>query len=124
MATIEFNDSYLRDMTEIAERSKSNTHRIDAIENDIKSLQEDNRTLYEMSASIKTLADNVGDIRGDVKEIKTEQTSIKAEVQDMKNAPTKTKAGWFDSIWKTVVSIAGGALVGWLISVLFPQIAK
>ena len=55
--SIEFKEEHLREITENSERSKSNCHRIDEIEEDIKSLKEDNRALYEMSASIKTLTD-------------------------------------------------------------------
>ena len=70
--SIEFNENHLKELTEVSERSKSNSHRLDEVEDDIKSLKEENRTLYEMSASIKTLTDGVVSIKEDVKEIKSE----------------------------------------------------
>ena len=39
--SIEFNENHLREITETTERSKSNSHRLDEMEGDIKSLKED-----------------------------------------------------------------------------------
>ena len=71
--SIEFNENHLKELTEISERSKSNSHRLDEVEDDIKDLKEKNATLYEMSASIKNLSEGIIDIKTNVKEIKTEQ---------------------------------------------------
>lgn len=114
--SIEFNEGYLKDITEISERSKSNSHRLDEVENDIKSLKEENRTLYEMSASIKTLTDGVVSIKEDVKEIKTEQGEMKSEIQDIKNSPVKTKAQWVDKAIGAVCGAVGMAILGYVLN--------
>ena len=61
--SIEFNENHLKELTEISERSKSNSHRLDEVEDDIKDLKEKNATLYEMSASIKNLSEGIIDIK-------------------------------------------------------------
>ena len=71
---IEFNENYLTEITQIDERSKSNSHRLDEVEEDIKDLKEKNTTLIEMSASIKNLSEGIVDIKTDVKDIKLDQS--------------------------------------------------
>ena len=120
--SIEFNENHLKELTEVSERSKSNSHRLDEVEDDIKSLKEQNRTLYEMSASIKTLTDGVVSIKEDVKEIKSEQGEMKNEIQDLKNSPTKTKAQWVDNIGRLVITSIVTGIVAFLLGTLSPSI--
>ena len=120
--SIEFNENHLREITETSERSKSNSHRLDEMEGDIKSLKEENKTLYEMSASIKSMTDGIVSIKDDVKEIKTEQGEMKNEIQDLKNSPTKTKAQWVDNIGRLVITSIVTGIVAFLLGNCFPQI--
>lgn len=120
--SIEFNEGYLKDITEISERSKSNSHRLDDVESDIKDLKEKNATLYEMSASIKNLSEGIIDIKTNVKEIKTEQGEMKNEIQDLKNSPTKTKAQWVDNIGRLVITSIVTGIVAFLLGTLSPSI--
>lgn len=120
---IEFNENYLTEITQIDERSKSNSHRLDEVEEDIKDLKEKNTTLIEMLASIKNLSEGIVDIKTDVKDIKLDQSTLKNEVSELKNSPDKSKAKAFDAMWKFVVTALGGAFVGWLITTLIPQFA-
>ena len=83
---IEFNENYLTEITQIDERSKSNSHRLDEVEEDIKDLKEKNTTLIEMSASIKNLSEGIVDIKTDVKDIKLDQSTLKNEVSELKNS--------------------------------------
>ena len=120
--SIEFNENHLREITETSERSKSNSHRLDEMEGDIKSLKEENKTLYEMSASIKSMTDGIVSIKDDVKEIKSEQGEMKNEIQDLKNSPTKTKAQWVDNIGKLVITAIVTGLISFVLGNCFPQI--
>ena len=120
--SIEFNENHLREITETSERSKSNSHRLDEMEGDIKSLKEENKTLYEMSASIKSMTDGIVSIKDDVKEIKSEQGEMKTEIQDLKNSPTKTKAQWVDNIGKLVITSIVTGIVAFLLGTLSPSI--
>ena len=120
--SIEFNENHLKELTEISERSKSNSHRLDEVEDDIKDLKEKNATLYEMSASIKNLSEGIIDIETNVKEIKTEQGEMKNEIQDLKNSPTKTKAQWVDNIGRLVITSIVTGIVAFLLGTLSPSI--
>ena len=120
--SIEFNENHLKELTEISERSKSNSHRLDEVEDDIKDLKEKNATLYEMSASIKNLSEGIIDIKTNVKEIKTEQGEMKNEIQDLKNSPAKSKAQWVDNIGKLVITSIITGIVAFLLGTLSPSI--
>ena len=120
--SIEFNENHLKELTEVSERSKSNSHRLDEVEGDIKSLKEENRTLYEMSASIKTLTDGVVSIKEDVKEIKSEQGEMKTEIQEIKNSPTKAKAQWVDKAIGAVFGAVGMAILSYILAALAPNL--
>jgi len=120
--SIEFNENHLREITETSERSKSNSHRLDEMEGDIKSLKEENKTLYEMSASIKSMTDGIVSIKEDVKEIKSEQGEMKSEISDLKNAPIQFKASAFDSAWKFIVTVVATGLISFVLGNCFPQI--
>ena len=102
--SVEFNENYLTALTQVDERSKSNSHRLDEAEADIRDLKEKNTALIEMSASIKNLSEGIVDIKADVKDIKVEQVALKNEVSDLKNAPDKVQATWFKDIGKLIVT--------------------
>lgn len=121
---IEFNESYLTEITQIDERSKSNSHRLDEAEADIRDLKEKNTALIEMSASIKNLSEGIVDIKTDVKDIKLEQGALKDEVSDLKNAPDKTRATWFKDIGKIIVTAIVTGIVAFVLGSCFPVIFK
>lgn len=87
-------------LTEVEERSKSNSHRIDEIEK-----RQDN--LDDLVGTVKVLADREKRVEGDVKEIKD-------DVKSIKDKPAKR--------WETVVTciITGivAALVGFIVAKL------
>lgn len=119
---IEFTEKHLTMLTQVDERGKSNQHRLDEAEADIKELQEKNNALYEMNSNIRTLSEGILSVKTDVQEIRVEQGEMKSDINDLKNAPSKSKAKAFDTAWKFIATAVGGAFVGWLMTTLLPQI--
>lgn len=122
--SVEFNENYLTALTQVDERSKSNSHRLDEAEADIRDLKEKNTALIEMSASIKNLSEGIVDIKADVKDIKVEQGALKNEVSDLKNAPYKVQATWFKDIGKLIVTAIVTGVVAFVLGSCFPIIFK
>ena len=81
-------------IAEIEARSKSNTHRI----ND---LEEDNRALHTLATSVEVLATKQETIENNVQEIKTDVKALKA-----------IPGGKWDALVKAAVTAIVGALVG------------
>ena len=85
-------------IAEIDQRSKSNTHRI----ND---LEEDNRALHALATSVEVLATKQDTIESTVQEIKT-------DVKELKAVPGSK----WEALVKAVVTAIVGALVGFALA--------
>ena len=85
-------------IVEIEQRSKSNTHRID-------DLEEDNRALHTLATSVEVLATKQDTIESTVQEIKT-------DVKELKAVPGSK----WEALVKAVVTAIVGALVGFALA--------
>ena len=85
-------------VAEINARCKSNTHRI----ND---LEEDNRALHQLATSVEVLATKQETIEANVSEIKDDVKSLKA-----------IPGGKWEALVKAVVTAIVGALVGFALA--------
>lgn len=87
-------DGIQEKIAEIEARSKSNTHRI----ND---LEEDNRALHTLATSVEVLATKQETIEANISEIKDDVKSLKA-----------IPGGKWEALVKAVLTAIVGALVG------------
>lgn len=85
-------------LTEVEERSKSNTHRLDDVEK-----RQDN--LENLVSTVKVLADREERVENDVKEIKS----------DVKSLTNKPAQKW-ESLTEKILSVVVGTLIGFLLS--------
>lgn len=85
-------------VTEIEQRCKSNTHRIDEMQGDIKNLT-------ELTASVKVLATKQESVEADVREIKT----------DVKALTEKPAKRWDAAIAAIITALVAG-IVGWALA--------
>lgn len=85
-------------IAEIEARSKSNTHRI----ND---LEEDNRALHALATSVEVLATKQESIESNVQEIKTDVKALKA-----------VPGSKWEALVKAAVTAIVGALVGFALA--------
>lgn len=92
------NVEYEKRLTEIEDRSKSNSHRIDKIEQ-----RQDN--LDELVGTVKVLAVREENVENDVKEIKG----------DVKSLTGKSGKMW-DSIVEKIIMIIVAAVVGFVLA--------
>ena len=122
--SVEFNENYLTALTQIDERSKSNTHRLDAVEEDVKDLKEKNNALYEINSNIRTLSEGILTVKNDIQEVRTEQGEMKSDIAELKNVPTQSKAKAFDTAWKFIVTAIATGLVSFILGQLVPNVFK
>lgn len=87
-----------RRLTEVEERSKSNTHRLDEVEK-----RQDN--LDKLVATVEVLAVKESNVENDVKEIKS----------DVKILTSKPGQKWESLIEKIMLALVGG-VVGFILS--------
>lgn len=85
-------------LTEVEERSKSNTHRLDELEK-----RQDN--LEELTGTVKVLAVREENVEADVKEIKS----------DVKSLTNKPGQRW-DSLMDKIILTIAAAIVGFILA--------
>lgn len=122
--SVEFNENYLTALTQVDERSKSNSHRLDEAEADIRDLKEKNTALYEINSNIRTLSEGILTVKNDIQEVRTEQGEMKSDIAELKNVPTQSKAKAFDTAWKFVVTAIATGLVSFILGQLVPNVFK
>lgn len=122
--SVEFNENYLTALTQVDERSKSNSHRLDEAEADIKDLKEKNTALYEINSNIRTLSEGILTVKNDIQEVRTEQGEMKSDIAELKNVPTQSKAKAFDTAWKFIVTAIATGLVSFILGQLVPNVFK
>lgn len=89
-----------RRLTEVEERSKSNTHRLDKVE-------KQQSEFIELVSSVKVLAEREQNVENDVKEIKN----------DVKTLTSKPGKRW-DSLVDKIIAAAAAAILGFLFAKL------
>lgn len=85
-------------LTEVEDRSKSNTHRINELE-------KRQNNLDELVGTVKVLADREERVEGDVKEIKS----------DVKNLADKPAKRW-DNLINQIITIIVAAIAGFILA--------
>ena len=119
-------NSIIKELTEISERSKSNTHRIDELNVKVDKLTEQNTAIIELGTSVKLLNKelihmredtdrNFTSIKEDVGDLTNTVKQTQKDVNELKNEPDKRKAGVLDKIWWLVISSGITGVLGFVI---------
>lgn len=112
------------ELAEVSATCHKNEEDISEMKNEIKDIKDEQKSIHEIAFSVRTIAEQTKDIKTEVKEIKSEQVTMRGDISELKNAPLVADA----SKWKTAVTYIctalGGAVVSYLISLLFPLISK
>lgn len=114
--SVEFNENYLTALTQVDERSKSNSHRLDAVEEDIKAIKEENRAIHDIATSVKLIAQDMTYIKSDIAAVKETQADLTEQVSNLKDEPAKTKAAWVDKVIGAVCGAVGMAILSYVLS--------
>ena len=94
------NEEQLRELTQTTERSKSNTHRIDKLE-------EQQALLHEMNKNIAVIAEQTKDTKEDV-------SGLKTDVEELKSKPNKLLDKLKENAFGTII----GTLIGAILSLI------
>lgn len=119
---VEFNEGYVKDIAEIGERCKSNSHRLEEVEDEIKIVRKDQQAIYDIAASVKIIAQDMTYVKTDVAEVKKSQMQIKSELADVKAKPEKAKAQWMDKAIGAVCGAIGAGILAMVLNNLFPTL--
>lgn len=110
-------------LQEVDSRSKSNEHRLDDQDKEIKELREKQNAIYDLTSSVKSIATDMNYIKEDVKEVKTGQEKLNEKVTVLENKPANETKNRIEGIKdKLLWLVIGGVVVG-LLSAILPNIS-
>ena len=106
-------------LQEVDSRSKSNEHRIDELESDMKETKNMQITLVKLANGVENMGNQLMDVKQDIQEVKKGQDELSDKVTTLENRPaTETKRRFDRIIDKVIWLVIGGLVAGVLYSVL------
>lgn len=104
---------------EVDSRSRSNEHRLDDHDTELRELREKQDAIYDLTSSVKSIATDMTYIKEDVKEVKSGQDKLNEKVTVLENRPANETKKRIDGITEKLLwLIIGGVVVGLLATIL------
>ena len=116
------NENFIQILTETAERAKSNTEKINNLEDDIKTIKEENKAIHEIATSVRLIAQDMTYIKTDIAAVKETQSDLTEQVLDLKTNSNKIKAAWVDKAVAAVLGALGTGILAYLLHSILPNI--
>ena len=106
-------------LQEVDSRSKSNEHRIDELESDMKETKTMQITLVKLANGVENMGNQLMDVKQDIQDVKKGQDELSDKVTTLENKPaTETKRRFDKIVDKLIWLVIGGLVAGVLYSVL------
>ena len=103
-------------------RCKSNEHRLDEHDDELKNLREDTKTLIKLTNSVDVIATSIADVNKKVDVIGSKQDRLNDKVTVLENKPFIETKKRFDGIYdKLLWLVIGGIAIG-ILSQILPNI--
>lgn len=103
-------------------RCRSNEHRIDEHDNEIKELREKQDAIYDLTSSVKSIATDMTYIKEDVKEVKSGQAQLNDKVTTLENRPASETKRRVDDIQEKLLWLVIGGIAVWLLTGIIPSV--
>ena len=106
-------------LQEVDSRSKSNEHRIDDLESDMKETKNMQITLVKLANGVENMGNQLMDVKQDIQDVKKGQDELSDKVTTLENRPAIETKRRFDKIVdKLIWLVIGGLVAGVLYAVL------
>ena len=107
---------------EVDSRSKSNEHRIDELEVDMKETKSMQITLVKLANGVENMGNQLMDVKEDIQDVKKGQSELSDKVTTLENKPAQeTKKKW-DSISEKLLWLFISGVVGFLLAQALPVV--
>ena len=107
---------------EIDSRCKSNEHRIDNLEEDMKETKDMQITLVKLANGVENMGNQLMDVKEDIQDVKKGQNELSEKVTTLENKPAQeTKKRW-DSISMELLKLFVVGVVGFLLAQALPGV--
>ena len=107
---------------EVDSRCKSNEHRIDNLEEDMKETKDMQITLVKLANGVENMGNQLMDVKEDIQDVKKGQNELSEKVTTLENKPAQeTKKRW-DSISMELLKLFVVGVAGFLLAQALPAI--
>ena len=107
---------------EIDSRCRSNEHRIDSLEEDMKETKDMQITLVKLANGVENMGNQLMDVKEDIQDVKKGQNELSEKVTTLENKPAQeTKKRW-DSISMELLKLFVVGVVSFLLTQVLPPI--
>ena len=107
---------------EIDSRCKSNEHRIDDLENDMKETKEMQITLVKLANGVENMGNQLMDVKEDIQDVKKGQNELSEKVTTLENKPAQETKKRVDTIYEKILWLFIAGVIGFLFAQLLPGI--
>ena len=109
-------------LQEVDSRSKSNEHRIDELEIDMKETKSMQITLVKLANGVENMGNQLMDVKEDIQDVKKGQSELSDKVTTLENRPAlETKKRW-DSISDKLLWLFIAGVAGFLLAQVLPGV--
>lgn len=109
-------------MQEVDSRCRSNEHRIDNLEEDMKETKDMQITLVKLANGVENMGNQLMDVKEDIQDVKKGQNELSEKVTTLENKPAQeTKKRW-DSISMELLKLFVVGVVSFLLAQVLPPI--
>ena len=106
----------------IDHQTRTNEHRIDALEENMKVLQETQISLVKIANSVESIGKSVVTMQGDIKDVKKSQERLTEKVSDVENRSAREVKKRSDSVYEKLLWLIIGGVAIALLGNAFPKI--
>lgn len=107
---------------EVDSRCRSNEHRIDSLEEDMKETKDMQITLVKLANGVENMGNQLMDVKEDIQDVKKGQNELSEKVTTLENKPAQeTKKRW-DSISMELLKLFVVGVAGFLLAQALPAI--
>lgn len=105
-------------LIETEQRSKSNMHRIEKLEENVRDIQNDQKAIYKIATSVELIAQRVSTIEDKVEDTNRQVSQLSEKVSDAESRPYKQVATNWNSIKVAIITAIGTLLATGIISAI------
>lgn len=107
---------------EVDSRCKSNEHRIDDLETDMKETKEMQLTLVKLANGVENMGNQLMDVKEDIQDVKKGQDALSDKVTVLENRPANEEKRKIDEIKEKLIWLFVGGIAVGLLSTILPNI--
>lgn len=107
---------------EIDSRCKSNEHRIDNLEDEMKEAKDMQITLVKLANGVENMGNQLMDVKEDIQDVKKGQSELSDKVTILENKPAQEVKKKWESVSMEIVKLVIVGIVGFILAQMLPSI--